>query len=229
MQKVNQKAARVFDTLTKGMEKVGDHKKIINEPFMPLCIEVIDKQGPNGLRISFCHYGEQNGDLMRDPEICFIKVQGINGAGMYAPYYFRNDYQGVEQFAVNFGDNGAMISYYAKQQRDIATFAGIWAENLKNQGFIKADEAQKKPTKEIPLSEMMEPMKGPLIEAGLLREESDGSFTAPLPALELDYAKMDYLNCFDCSNIALKHPGSDNGECSEPKGGCKKLLTMLEA
>lgn len=136
MQAINKKAKAVFDALTSDLVKIGDHKKIESGAFMPLSIEVIDKQGTSGLRISFCHYGEQNGDLMRDPEICFIKIAGEFGG--YYPYYFRNDYMGVEQFPVEFDDNGAMVSYLPKQQREIAVFAGQWATNLKEQGFVEA-------------------------------------------------------------------------------------------
>ena len=46
--------------------------KIENPPFMALVIEATDESGPCGLpAISVAHYGEQNGDLMRDPEMCF--------------------------------------------------------------------------------------------------------------------------------------------------------------
>ncbi len=39
---------------------------------MELVIEGMDESGPMGLpAISVCHYGEQNGDPMRDPEMCF--------------------------------------------------------------------------------------------------------------------------------------------------------------
>jgi hypothetical protein len=46
------------------------HLKIENGSWMPLVIEGIGP-GPDGLpAISVCHYGEQNGDAMRDPEMC---------------------------------------------------------------------------------------------------------------------------------------------------------------
>ena len=39
---------------------------------MALVIEATPEPGPTGLpAISIAHYGEQNGDLMRDPEMCF--------------------------------------------------------------------------------------------------------------------------------------------------------------
>ena len=50
----------------------GFHIKIKNEPWMALVIEDIQELGPNGFPvISVCHYGEQNGDLVCDPEMLF--------------------------------------------------------------------------------------------------------------------------------------------------------------
>jgi hypothetical protein len=46
--------------------------KIENLPYMALVIEALDESGPMGLpALSVAHYGEQNGDLMRYPEMCF--------------------------------------------------------------------------------------------------------------------------------------------------------------
>ena len=42
--------------------------RIENPPFMLLVIESLPERGPNGHRaLSIAHYGEQNGDAMRDP------------------------------------------------------------------------------------------------------------------------------------------------------------------
>ena len=52
--------------------KPGFHLKIENEPWMALVIEDIQELGPTGLPvISVAHYGEQNGNVMRDPEMLF--------------------------------------------------------------------------------------------------------------------------------------------------------------
>jgi hypothetical protein len=46
--------------------------QIENPPYLVLVIEATPEPGPCGLRaISVAHYGEQNGDLMRDLEMCF--------------------------------------------------------------------------------------------------------------------------------------------------------------
>ena len=46
--------------------------KIENSPYMTLVIEAADESGPCGLpALSVAHYGNQNGDPMRAPEMCF--------------------------------------------------------------------------------------------------------------------------------------------------------------
>jgi hypothetical protein len=65
----------------------GHYLKIDNPPYMELVIEAMDESGPMGLpAISVCHYGEQNGDLMRDPEMCF-ELGLIDGPHLSAFYY----------------------------------------------------------------------------------------------------------------------------------------------
>jgi hypothetical protein len=72
--------------------------KIENPPYMALVIEATDESGPCGLpAISVTHYGEQNGDLMRDPEMCF--ELGMAGGEHLNPFYYRQDYLGIEQWS----------------------------------------------------------------------------------------------------------------------------------
>jgi hypothetical protein len=65
-----------FKTILQILKKAGGwhpgpYLKIDNAPYMELVIEAMDESGPMGLpAISVAHYGEQNGDLMRDPEMC---------------------------------------------------------------------------------------------------------------------------------------------------------------
>ncbi len=65
-----------------GPEATGppSHLKIENPPYMALVIEATPEPGPLGLAaISVAHYGEQNGDLMRDPEMCFELSKADSG------------------------------------------------------------------------------------------------------------------------------------------------------
>ena len=66
---------------------------------MPLVIEALFEPGPCGLpALSVAHYGEQNGDLMRDPEMCF-ELSFAGGIADLNPFYYRNDYIGCEQWS----------------------------------------------------------------------------------------------------------------------------------
>jgi hypothetical protein len=115
--------------------------KIDNLPYMPLCIEAMDESGPIGLpALSVCHYGEQNGDLMRDPEVCF--ELGFAGGVHLNPFYYRNDYMGVEQWSRNvIRDHYVHLDELHKQHE---RFAKLWDNNLRLQGFAEAFERQGK-------------------------------------------------------------------------------------
>ena len=102
---------------------------------MALVIEATDESGPCGLpALSIAHYGEQNGDLMRDPEMCF--ELGFAVGAHLTPFYFRNDYLGIEQFSRTIeGDNYVFDRDLYDQHEK---FAGLWDENLSQQGFVAA-------------------------------------------------------------------------------------------
>ena len=118
------------------------HIKIENPPYMPLTIEGIGT-GPRSLpAVSVTHYGEQNGDLMRDPEMCFeMEIQNGQTVALM-PYYYRNDYMGIEEQSVNEGqhsqDGEQPIRVNLKQIRQHGAFARSWDRNLKRQGFDAA-------------------------------------------------------------------------------------------
>ena len=120
----------------------GLYLKIDNPPFMQLVIEGMDESGPIGLpAISVAHYGEQNGDAMRDPEMCF--ELGIDRGPHLNPFYFRNDYAGVEQWSRNIvGTNYVQRVELHKQHEQ---FAELWDKNLRSQGFLETFERQQKP------------------------------------------------------------------------------------
>ncbi len=113
--------------------------RIDNPPYMSLCIEAVDESGPCGLpALSVCHYGELNGDAMRDPEMMF--ELGLAGGAHLNPFYWRNDYVGIEQWSRFIRDN-----YYAchtELHRQHEEFAKLWDRNLCLQGFVEAFERQ---------------------------------------------------------------------------------------
>ena len=81
-----------------GFEAVTtNYLRLENPPFMRLVIEVIAGSYPNGAYgVSVAHYGEQNGDAMRDPEITFLVAPSAGGT-TWTPLTFENSYMGCYQ------------------------------------------------------------------------------------------------------------------------------------
>jgi len=116
--------------------------------FMPLCIEAIGT-GPRGLpMISVAHYGEQNGDAMRDPDMVFEVDPSDDPktgwrSGNWHLVSFRNDYVGVDQEAAFTGEDGRCM-IRPRLVRELKAFARIWNRNLNEQGFFAAAQAKVK-------------------------------------------------------------------------------------
>ena len=118
----------IYETNYKRMEKLGffemteQHVKIENGSFMDLTVEKI---GNN--EISICHYGEQNGDLMRDPEM-IVKIY----PDLFAveATYFRNDYIGTEQFVYPTKETVNL-----RLKKELNKFLETWLNNLRKQGY----------------------------------------------------------------------------------------------
>jgi len=112
----------------------GLYLKIDNPPYMGLVIEAMDESGPMGLpALSVAQYGLQNGDPMRDPEMCF--ELGLAGGAHLDPFYWRNDYFGVEQWSRNIvRDHYVCLSQLHEQH---TCFAKTWDSNLRLQGFAE--------------------------------------------------------------------------------------------
>ena len=122
-----------------GFEAVrNQYLRIENEPFMRLAIEVIGGPYPNGAyEVSVAHYGEQNGDAMRDPEITFLVGQSATG-WEWSPLTFLNDYVGAYQAACEADTNGLQRVKDARLLRELQDFATQWDLNIKQQGFVDA-------------------------------------------------------------------------------------------
>lgn len=113
------------------------HYKLKSAGFMNLTVEswIEPTNAGNIKKISVCHYGEQNGDAMRDPEIVY-RLDGITGIEI--PEYFRNDYVGLEQEVYPVIEGKQMINPKLLQQ--LKEFSRTWSRNLIDQGFNKAVE-----------------------------------------------------------------------------------------
>ena len=128
MKSVNKESKRILDILTADLKSPGDHKRIDNAgaAFMAVSVEHIGWCGYDPV-FSVAHYYEQNGDLMRDPEMLFVKR-----SSEYFPVYFRQDGLPLEERSVMY-DREGVIRYYPMIQRDHARFADMWMRNISEQ------------------------------------------------------------------------------------------------
>jgi hypothetical protein len=109
--------------------------------YMRLVIEHIGTGPHGGELVSVAHYGEQNVDAMRDPEIMFEVASDAKGGMTWHPVAIQQDYIGSYQQCV-FEDEQGRVMIRPALVRDIAAFARIWDRNLKHQGFIDAAQAK---------------------------------------------------------------------------------------
>lgn len=140
MKALDTKARAVMEILIEGLQ-IGGHRVIDNAKgaFMAVHIEKL-RETEQGTLFSVAHYYEQNGDLMRDPDMEFLKV----GVDFY-PVYFRQDGGGArETEAAVYDSDGKIESYDLKVQAKLASFADQWMRNIKEQQNLKkGDESEK--------------------------------------------------------------------------------------
>jgi hypothetical protein len=122
-----------------GYEAVREnYLRLENPPFMRLVVEVIGGPYENGgYEVSVAHYGEQNGDAMRDPEITFLVVPS-GEVTTWTPLTFENSYMGCYQVVAEVRQEGRLRVKNAAMLHDLRDFANQWDCNLKEQGFGQA-------------------------------------------------------------------------------------------
>ncbi len=124
-------AKKLYEAMYSGLHmKQEGYAKIDTSSFVPVSVELVGKIPGYGNVISVAHYGEQNGDLMADPEMTFVIVQGD-----YYPISFRNDYLGINQEVFRFKD-GKPTHIKSELQSDLTTFANTWMKNIQGQQEI---------------------------------------------------------------------------------------------
>ena len=102
--------------------------KLKSEGYMDLSVEILEKT-PEYVRISLTHYGEQNGDLMADPD---MEVKIYPKQQLAESLTFQNDYLGVYQ-VVYPESNKVNLTL----KKELNQFLSQWLSNLKSQGFKK--------------------------------------------------------------------------------------------
>ena len=103
--------------------------------YMPLSVEEIGVSQDGRRLVSLCHYGEQNGDLMRDPDIVFLFYNLPEGVAA-EPVSFRNDYLGLSQEVYRYDETGRRTHVVSSLKQDLKEFARVWFVTLRDQGFF---------------------------------------------------------------------------------------------
>ena len=98
--------------------------------YMPVHIELIGRIDKYDF-FSLAHYGQQNGDAMRDPEMLFALHKETR---QFIPYYYRNDYCGIEENSVRWSEDG--IALNPLLQASHTTFANQWLRNIATQQHL---------------------------------------------------------------------------------------------
>ena len=107
------------------------HKHFESSGYMDLVVENLCTTDENGFPIySITHYGEQNGDLMADPD---MEISVNHSEGRIIPRTFRNDYMGLYQEVFS-QQNGRRL-YSPGLLRSLDQFLWQWLKNIEDQGF----------------------------------------------------------------------------------------------
>ncbi|MDY3555977.1 hypothetical protein R5W24_005124 [Gemmata sp. JC717] len=101
--------------------------------YMPLSVEFVGAGPRGGMLISIMHTFEQNGDLMRDPDVV---VELIPPVDWWLPISYRQDGLGLFQEAV--ARDGDRLITHSRLVDSIKQFLGQWDRNLGEQGFVEA-------------------------------------------------------------------------------------------
>lgn len=126
-----QEFATHLDQLLGGVQAV----RIMVPDFMLLPIEEGGSTEDGHRLVSFCQYGEQNGDLMRDPELVFMFTDLSDGAAA-EPVSYRNDYLGIVQNVYRYDEAGKRTHVFPSLKQDLEEFARAWFATLRDQGFF---------------------------------------------------------------------------------------------
>lgn len=127
MKTLDRKAAEIFCALLALQTTKIDNS---DGTYMPVYLELIGRIDKYDF-FSLAHYGQQNGDAMRDPEMIFALHKESQ---QFIPYYYRNDYMGMEQYSVRWTEEGVLLN--RRLQADHTVFANQWLRNIATQQHL---------------------------------------------------------------------------------------------
>ena len=146
MKAINNKAAEFFQAcinwIPEGETSCKLDKNRPGSAIMALHIEMIG-ENKYGKLYSFAHYYEQNGDMMRDPDIVMLRSinpDALTGKYQFFPTSYRQDGLGMDREYVIFNEDGNGWKIAKRQQADLASFCGQWSRNIMDQQHVERIE-----------------------------------------------------------------------------------------
>lgn len=112
-----------------------DHRRYTAPGYMDLIVErLYDEDLATGTGVySLSHYGEQNGDMMADPD---MELRVNFSAGTVEPLTWQNDYIGrYDQVYIE--RNGQKL-YSPRLRASLDDFLWHWLQNIEAQGFARS-------------------------------------------------------------------------------------------
>ena len=108
--------------------KYYSYLKLTAEPFMPLSVDVIDKQETKVI-IAMAHNFEMNGDIVPDPD---MEIEIDLEKKTAEPLTFQNSL--IYSRAWNYGENGEKTGLNIGIRQSLRIFFDLWTKNLIIQG-----------------------------------------------------------------------------------------------
>lgn len=106
----------------------GAHLRLDMPGYDRLCVERIEPHS-----ISVAHYFEMNGDLVAEPDVVFF----VDPTDIWFPISISQSMTGWREYAELNVDGTAVARYKPQSQRDLASFVEMWAQNIRDQGWLE--------------------------------------------------------------------------------------------
>jgi len=133
---LNKQSTKIFKQIISKLNG-SEHIKINNsDAFMSLSVEKLQTvRGDFDTKlslVSLAHYGEQNGDLIADPDVVFLVIEKGKFCAVY-PVEITQAFIGEYKRYIDLDENLHFKTFYPAGQRDLKDFCNIWMKNIKYQ------------------------------------------------------------------------------------------------
>lgn len=109
---------------------IGEAVKFQSKGYMDLTVERLSDDAAGRVVLSIAHYGVQNGDMMRDPD---MELRVHPAGKVVEALTFRNDYIGLHQVVYP-----TPTTFRPRLKKELNSFLTTWLQNLRSQGHKRA-------------------------------------------------------------------------------------------